>query len=182
MEIEPKYKLGHQHLLKWCKCINMLIVLVWDLKSVCVIRERPFDWLWIGSGLRKISEGREWYYLNVATQRASTQVGTNSAHCSDFPAWERQEAQPQAMQELCRHVYYFITSTRFENITNEHDLQVGEQTKTCFSWAALHCLGRAGEEVIGSYQLLYQACKVTCSDRASFHIYLGKQIPFQVFS
>lgn len=175
--MEPKYKLGHQHLLKWCKCKNMLIVWVWDLKSVCVIRESPFDWLWIGSGLRKINEGREWYYLNVAKKSLYT-MGTNSAHCSDFPAWE----SSQAMQELCSHVYYFITSTRFENITNEHDLQVGEQTKTCFSWAAVHCLGRAGEEVMGSYQLLYLACKVTCSDRASFHIYLGKQIPFQVFS
>lgn len=58
----------------------------------------------------------------------------------------------------------------------------GEQTKPCLQRAAVHCLGRAREEEMGRYQLLCLACKVTCSDRASFHIHPGKQIPFQAFS
>lgn len=58
----------------------------------------------------------------------------------------------------------------------------GEQTKPGLQRAAVHCLGRAREEAMGRYRLLCLACKVTCSDRASFHIYPGKQIPFQAFS
>lgn len=58
----------------------------------------------------------------------------------------------------------------------------GSRQNPRFSWAAVLCFVRAREEVMGRYRLLCLACKVTCSDRASFHIYPRKQIPFQALS
>lgn len=46
----------------------------------------------------------------------------------------------------------------------------GEQRKPGLQGAAVQCLGRAREEAMGRYQLLCLACKVTRSDRASFHL------------